>query len=169
MYRFENSLTGFEATAQGSGKHKWNRESCYVYPVCLMLLAGNQTTMLNINSTSAHDIILLPLRQRWAHLHGPYCCSSSVTHCLAVATLEPNTDYLPCALYRRKEKENWKVKEETAFEQRSLLELMPLVIFQQLGQTHFTHTNVFQNWSNSCRDTGITASVDKLKATVNVF
>lgn len=91
MYRFETHMTGFEATTQHSRKDKCSRASCYAYPVCLTLLAGNQTNMLYINSTSAHDIMLLPLRQR--HLHSPCCCSSSVTHCPVVTMLEPTTGY----------------------------------------------------------------------------
>lgn len=148
MYQFETHMTGSEATTEHSKKDKWSRASCYAYPVCLTLLAGNQTNMLNIIRTSAHDIILLPLRQR--HLHGPCCCSSSVTHCPVVTVLEPTTGYTFFVLCTEGKR---KLEEETAFEQKGSLEIKPLIVFQQLGQqTHFSYKSVCHNWTEGIHE-----------------
>lgn len=97
-----------------------------------MPLAGNQINMLNVNITSAHRPP--PLRQRGTHR-----AHTTVTHSLALATLEQTQvwTHFPCVLHRTEERENWKVKQETAFEQTNVLVLMPLVAFKHLGQLIF--------------------------------
>lgn len=153
-------------------KHKFNRESCYAYPVRLTFLAGNQIATLNINSTSPRYITLLPPRQRRADFHELQPSGPSQS---PIAQRWPRWNGPQVTsrglLTEERKKKTERRKKKLLLNKEVCWEWMPLVIFQQLSRQTFHPYKCLSkpNRRNSWGETVITASVDKLKATVNGF